>query len=364
MMSGASLGGDTRSMRVWLARYLEWLRVRNYSSRTADNTESSVGLFLRWCDERNVSRPEEVTKPILERYQRFLFHFRKDNGRPLSFRTQAVRLVPVRGFFRWLTRQNVIPSNPASDLEMPRREKRLPKHVLTITEVERVLALPPVSEPLGLRDRTILEVLYATGLRRGEVVALRLDDIDGERMTVMVRQGKGKKDRVVPLGERALAWVTKYLDEARPLLASVESDGALFLTTLGERLSLAWITERVRRYVEASKVGKKGACHLFRHTMATLMLEGGADVRFVQEMLGHAKLETTQLYTQVSIHKLREIHAATHPGARLRPHDETGPEETSSATAGADTESRAVATAELLSSLAAEAAEEDDAATV
>lgn len=350
-------------MRVWLARYLEWLRVRNYSSRTADNTQSSVGLFLRWCDERNVTRPEDVTKPILERYQRFLFHYRKESGRPLSFRTQGVRLVPVRGFFRWLTRQNVILSNPASDLELPRREKRLPKHVLSIAEVERVLVLPPVHEPLGLRDRAILEVLYATGLRRGEVVALRLDDIDADRMTVMVRQGKGKKDRVVPLGERALAWVTKYLDDARPLLSTVESEGALFLTTLGAPLSLAWITERVRRYVEASKVGKKGACHLFRHSMATLMLEGGADIRFVQEMLGHSKLETTQIYTQVSIHKLREVHAATHPGARLRPREERLAEATP-ATADAEDEARAVATAELLSSLAAEAAEEDDAATV
>jgi len=358
MMPPASTVEDRRSMRVWLARYLEWLRVRNYSPRTAANTASSVGLFLRWCDERSVTRPEEVTKPILERYQRFLFHFRKESGGPLSFRTQGVRLVPVRGFFRWLTRQNVILSNPASDLELPRREKRLPKHVLSIAEVERVLAVPAVHEPLGLRDRGILEVLYATGLRRGEVVALRLDDIDADRMTVMVRQGKGKKDRVVPLGERALAWVTKYLDEARPLLATVESDSALFLTTLGQPLSLPWITERVRRYVEASKVGKKGACHLFRHSMATLMLEGGADIRFVQEMLGHSKLETTQIYTQVSIHKLREIHAATHPGARLRPR-EARLAKTTPATALAEDEARAVATAELLSSLAAEAAEEE-----
>lgn len=346
-------------MRVWLARYLEWMRVRNYSPRTATNTEGSVGLFLRWCDERNVTRPEEVTKPMLERYQRFLFHYRKDDGRPLSFRTQGVRLVPVRSFFRWLARQNVILSNLASDLELPRREKRLPKHVLTTAEVERVLALPDVHDPLGLRDRAILEVLYATGVRRGELVALQLDDVDSERMTVMVRQGKGKKDRVVPLGERATAWIAKYLDEARPTLATGESEGSLFLTTVGQRLSLAWITERVRRYIAASKVGKTGSCHLFRHTMATLMLEGGADVRFVQEMLGHSKLETTQIYTQVSIHKLREIHAATHPGARLgRPRGAPATAKGTESSAAAD-EERALATAELLSSLAAEAAEEE-----
>lgn len=345
---------DARSMRVWLARYLEWLRARNYSARTADNAASSVGLFLRWCDERDVTRPEEVTKPILERYQRFLFHFRKDDGRPLSFRTQGVRMVPVRGYFRWLTRQNVLLSNPASELEMPRREHRLPKHVLSVREAEQVLAVPDVSDPLGLRDRAILELLYATGLRRGELVALRIDALDIDRATLAVRQGKGKKDRVVPVGERALAWVLKYVERVRPGLALAPDDGALFLTTQGEALSLVWITERVRKYVERSGVAKKGACHLFRHTMATLMLEGGADIRYVQEMLGHAKLETTQLYTQVSIQKLREVHAATHPGARLARTKTTA---TTDATSAAP--APASAEAELHLSLAAEAAEED-----
>ena len=157
------------AMRTWLARYLEWLRVHNYSERSVVNVSSSVGQFLRWCDERGLTRPEEITRPILERYQRTLFHHRKPDGRPLTFRTQVARLVRVRGLFRWLVRQNVLVANPASDLEMPRREKRLPKHVLSIAEVERVLALPKQHEVLGLRDRAILEVLYATGLRRSEV---------------------------------------------------------------------------------------------------------------------------------------------------------------------------------------------------
>ena len=343
------------AMRTWLARYLEWLRVHNYSERSVVNVSSSVGQFLRWCDERGLTRPEEITRPILERYQRTLFHHRKPDGRPLTFRTQVARLVRVRGLFRWLVRQNVLVANPASDLEMPRREKRLPKHVLSIAEVERVLALPKQNEVLGLRDRAILEVLYATGLRRSEVAALRIDDIDSDRRTVMVRQGKGKKDRVVPLGERALAWVRRYLDVARPELETAESEGALFLGVLGEALGPPWITERVRRYVEASQIGKKGACHLFRHTMATLMLEGGADVRYVQEMLGHATIETTQLYTQVSIQKLREVHAATHPGAKLGPRGGTGTAEHVENAGAAQ-----LATEELLSSLATEAAEEAD----
>jgi integrase/recombinase XerD len=226
--------------------------------------------------------------------------------------------------------------------------------VLTVAEVERILAVPVQSDALGLRDRAMMEVLYATGVRRTELSRLRVDDVDVERMTLMVRQGKGKKDRVVPLGERAMAWVRRYLDHVRPELVTSETEHGLFVGTLGEPMCPGWVTERVRRYVEKSGIGKKGACHLFRHTMATLMLEGGADVRYVQEMLGHATIETTQLYTQVSIQKLREVHAATHPGARL------GPAKTRIVDEHSTTEETE---AELFSSLAAEAAEEEDLAS-
>jgi integrase/recombinase XerD len=160
-------------------------------------------------------------------------------------------------------------------------------------------------------------VFYSTGVRRFELIKLKLYDVDAERGTLVVREGKGKKDRMVPIGERAAAWVAKYLEDGRPSLAVEPDDGTLFLTVEGAPFTPNRLTQMVRGYVNAAGVGKKGACHLFRHTMATLMLEGGADIRFIQQMLGHAKLETTQIYTQVSIRKLKEIHAATHPGARL-----------------------------------------------
>jgi integrase/recombinase XerD len=139
----------------------------------------------------------------------------------------------------------------------------------------------------------------------------------------MVRQGEGRKDRVVPIGERALAWIEKYLADVRPQLALEPDDGTLFLAVKGGPFNPDVLTSMVRGYVEASEVGKKGSCHLFRHATATLMLEGGADVRYVQEMLGHAGLNTTQIYTRVSITKLKEIHTATHPGAKLRKASET-----------------------------------------
>jgi integrase/recombinase XerD len=315
---------DPDGFGVWTRRYLEALRIQNYSERTVENRESYLGVFVTWCEARSIVRPREVTKPILERYQRHLFHLRKENGKPLSFRAQYARLMPVRGLFKWLARQNVLLWNPASDLDLPRPEHRLPKHVLTANEAERVLGEADLKDPLGVRDRAILETFYATGIRRTELLKLGIYDIDTERETVMVRQGKGKKDRVLPLGERALAWVGRYVSEVRGKLVMPPDEGTLFLTSHGEAFSPARLTQLVRNYVKAAELGKTGACHLFRHTMATLMLENGADIRYIQEMLGHAELTTTQIYTQVSIQKLKAVHALTHPGARLEarpPHD-------------------------------------------
>ena len=308
---------DAEGLYAWMKRYLEALRVKNYSERTVENRESYLSFFIAWCEARSIGRPQEVTKPILERYQRHLFHMRKENGKPLSFRAQHSRLIPIRAYFKWLTRQNVLLWNPASELELPRLERRLPKHVLTASEAELVLAQPDVREPMGIRNRAILEVLYSTGIRRMEVVHLSVYDLDAERGTLMVRQGKGKKDRMVPIGEQAIAWLERYLNDVRPGLVAPPDDGTLFLTATGEELSPNRLTQLVREYVNAADTGKKGACHLFRHTMATLMLENGADIRYIQEMLGHVELSTTQIYTLVSIRQLKAVHALTHPSAKL-----------------------------------------------
>jgi len=312
-------------MAVRMDQYLEWMRVTNYSERTVENRQLYLSYFIVWAEDRGLTRPTEITKPILERYQRFLYHYRKKDGNPLSFRSQHSRLVPVRAWFKWLTKNNHILYNPASELELPRLERRLPKHVLTIREAETVMRVPNLSDPLGVRDRAILETLYSTGIRRMEVIGLKLYDMDTDRGTLMVRQGKGKKDRMVPIGQRAINWIEKYLTEVRHRLLLDPNDVTLFLTHLGEGFTTNRLTQMVREYVDAADIGKRGSCHLFRHTMATLMLENGADVRFIQAMLGHAKLETTQIYTQVSIRKLKEIHEATHPAKDKRSEDETDP---------------------------------------
>jgi len=315
------------SIAVYAEEFYEYLQSRNYSDTTIQNRKNCFAYFLRWCDERGIIEPSEVSRPVVERFQKYLFTYRKKrDGEPLSFRAQSSNLVAVRAFFRWMAKKNYVIYNPAAEIELPKLEKRLPKYVLTSTEAEAVLMLPDIREPMGVRDRTILEVFYSTGMRRAELMNLSIYDIDMERGTVFIRQGKGKKDRMVPIGERAILWVQKYLAEVRPVFASTPDNGTLFLTAQGDIFTDFRLTQMVRDYVEKANLGKKGACHLFRHTCATLMLEGGADIRYIQQQLGHTDLSTTEIYTQVSIRKLKEVHTLTHPGARLEPHEAHGTE--------------------------------------
>jgi integrase/recombinase XerD len=305
-------------MQVLMEEYLAWLGAQNFSEDTVVTFRSTIGYFLDWCRERGLNDPAAITRPILERYQRALYHYRKNDGQPLTFRTQNTRLRSLKGWFRWLARQNYLLHNPASELILPRLENRLPKYILNAVEAETVLQQPDIAVPEGLRDRAILETFYATGMRRMEVANLKLYDIDRERGAVLIRQGKGKKDRYIPIGERALLWIGKYAREARAGLLTGSDDGTVFLTDLGEPFTRVQVTALVRGYVRKSKIGKMGGCHLFRHTVATLMLENGADIRVIQEMLGHARISTTELYTRVSIDLLRQVYLATHPAAYLK----------------------------------------------
>jgi len=217
---------------------------------------------------------------------------------------------------RLLVRQRYLEHNPASELQLPREEKRLPRHALSVTEIEAVLALPDIHGPIGLRDRVIMEVFYSTGLRRWELARLELTDVDHQRGTVLVRCGKGRKDRVVPIGQRALRWLDKYLAEARPQLLQDPTVPAVFVTCHGRPIHVNHLSLLVRNYLVRGGITKRGSCHLFRHTTATLMLEAGADIRFIQALLGHTCLTTTQIYTHVSITKLCQIHRQTHPAGK------------------------------------------------
>jgi len=293
--------------------YLSWLEVRGYSESTLVSRRFSLKWFLSWAGERELVQADLITKPILESYLRYLYRYRKKNGKPLGHSTKCDRIGALRDFFRWLCRQDYILSNPASELEMPRAPKRLPEEPLSVAQVEAVLNVPKISDGLGVRDRAILELFYSTGIRRSELASLCCDDVNFERQTLQVREGKGKKDRVVPVGSRALQWLERYVETVRPELIVSSREGALFLSCYGEALNPDVLSRKVSKYIRDAEIGRQGSCHLFRHSCATHMLENGADIRLIQQLLGHESLETTQIYTHVSIQHLVEVHTRTHP---------------------------------------------------
>jgi integrase/recombinase XerD len=304
---------EASAIYPYLLRFLEWSASRGYAEQTRLLREIALRRFIRWCGERSIERPQDVTRPILDRYRRHLYHYRKENGEPLSFATQQQRLLPLRAFFKWLARENYILSNPASELELPRVHRRLPAHILSRDEVEQVMRLAVVhGGEKGVRDRAIIETLYSSGIRRGELVNLKLYDVDLKSGSLFIREGKGKKDRYVPLGSRAIHWIRRYVEEVRPELVIEPDLGYLFLHEFGEPFEKNRLSDLVKKYLRAAGV-EAGSCHLFRHAMATQMLENGADIRFIQAILGHAQLTTTEIYTHVTIAKLKEVHALTHP---------------------------------------------------
>ena len=308
---------DHNHLFPYLQAFLEWSGVKGLSKNTIEKREVALRRWIVWCDDYGLDDPRAMTKPILERYQKHLYYYRKANGEPLSARSQQSLLLPLKAFFKWLSQTNRILYNPASELELPKTPPRLPQVILSVEEIETVMGLPDISTVYGVRDRAILETLYSTGIRKSECANLGLYDVDSHRKTLMVRGGKGGKDRVLPIGERALYWVEKYRLEVRPEFLIDLSDPYLFLTDYGEPWIKNRLTDLVKRYFYHAGIDKPGACHLFRHAMATHMLDNGADLRFIQMMLGHSELSTTEIYTHVSIEKLREIHTATHP-AKLR----------------------------------------------
>jgi integrase/recombinase XerD len=302
-------------LHAYRRAFLEWALAAGYADHTGATRDRAISRFIAWCDERGLTQLQEITRALLERYQRHLWLHRKTDGSPLSLTTQESLLNPLRAFCKWLAREHHVLYNPASELVLPRSPRQLPKALLAVAEVEHVLNQPDVTELTGLRDRAILETLYSTGMRRLELTNLGIFDVDLNRGTVMIRQGKGRKDRLIPIGARACAWIQKYLDEVRPQLLARSDERALFVTDYGEPFERNRLSDLVKKYMRHAGIAH-GSCHALRHACATHMLENGADIRFIQALLGHTELSTTQIYTQVAIGKLIEIHAATHP-ARL-----------------------------------------------
>lgn len=315
----------------YVQQYDMAMSVKHVSKHTRRNRDSDLRRFVAWCEERGLQHPRDISKPILEAYQRHLYFKGSDsnNGKRLSVVSQRHYMSSVQEFFKWLTKQNYLLSNPASEIELPKIVRGLPT-VLTEEEIAQLLAQPDIGTLGGLRDRAILEVFYSTGIRRSELCDLQLADINLSAQTLFVNQGKGGKDRLVPLGANAAHWTQRYLNEIRPLLGLDDADHTLFLNDYGDGFRDTKLGDKVKRYMVNAGIEQLGSCHLLRHAMATHMLEGGADIRYVQAMLGHSDLTSTQIYTHVSIRTLKEVHARTHPnnknhlgGQLARVNDET-----------------------------------------
>jgi integrase/recombinase XerD len=226
----------------------------------------------------------------------------------------AARVVhAVRGYYRFLVRESRIEIDPMENLKAPRVFKALPRY-LSPAQVDELLNAPDVSTPLGVRDRALLEVFYATGLRVSELIGLRAVDLDLQ-IGLLTAFGKGRKERLVPLGSVAREWIVRYLEEARPVLAARSADTALFVNHRGRRLSRMGVWGIVRRHALTAGVASVLTPHVLRHSFATHLLERGADLRSLQAMLGHADISTTQIYTFVTRERLRQIYDAHHPRA-------------------------------------------------
>ncbi len=302
------------TLQELVPRFLQGLEMRGYSGATAEMHHSALRQFLGWCESLAYRDPAGFTRARLEAYQLFLFHYRSPRGgKTLAINTQLARLGCICRFFAWLCRDGILPANPASDLDLPRKQARALPKSLSPEEIDRLLALPDTASPFGLRDRTILELFYSTGVRRTEMTRLEIGDYDPHARTLLVRRGKGGKSRLLPVGGHAAAWLDHYLAEARPLIAFLPAETGLFLSGYGTAFTPAYLGTWVAKQMKKVGINKPGASHLFRHSCATHMHENGADIRHVQEMLGHARLDTTQIYTHVNIKALQEVHARCHP---------------------------------------------------
>lgn len=307
------------TLRQLAAQWLESLEAQNYSARSLEGYRERLLSLVAWCEDRALLHAPQISLAVLESYQRHLRNYLRANGQPLTPGGQMGRLSVIRLLFRWLLERHAILYDPAALLRLPRTEKHLPAQVFSEGETRQVLQSLDTQKPLGLRNRAILELFWSTGIRRDELAKLTPGDVDFTRGALYVRRGKGNKDRGVPLGDSAREWLMRYIREVRPRLTQRRDSGHLFLSVRGSGLGRSTLTQLAGVAIrETAHINKPGACHIFRHSMATQMLENGADTRHIQAILGHEKLETTQVYTRVAIRPLQEVHARTHPAEKWR----------------------------------------------
>ena len=298
-------------MQKLLDRFLSYMEAQNSSPYTIKNYGNDIGQFLDYCREQGVGSPAEIDRSLLRSYLAEL------DAVGYVKASISRRVAELRSFGNFLVREKVTESNPFRAVSAPRIPQRLPKY-LTVAEVEALLTIPDTATPLGLRDRAIIEVLYGAGLRVSELVGLDVGDADPRQGQVRV-MGKGGKERIGLLGRLAVHALQAYLEAGRPELAARGKGGttpsALWLNHRGGRLSVRGVSLMLSKAGEQAGIRISVSPHILRHSFATHLLDGGADLRVVQELLGHANLVTTQIYTHVSQSRAREVYTRAHPRA-------------------------------------------------
>ena len=295
-------------MNLFLREYLNILKLeKNLSENTIISYNNDLKAFITFLkNDFNIEDPEKITYNHVSSFFELLFEL------GLLGSSAARYLSSLRGFFGYLFHNNYITHNPVDKIEAPKRKKNLPE-VLTISEMDAVLSKPDTNEKLGLRDKAILEIMYASGLRVSEVINLKISNLYFNEEIIRVF-GKGSKERLVPIGRSAVSWVMKYLKESRQLLVKkAVSENYIFLNNRGTKLSRMGIWKITDRYFKEAGINKAAHPHTFRHSFATHLIEGGADLRAVQEMLGHADISTTQIYTHIDRDYIKQVHKDFHP---------------------------------------------------
>lgn len=315
--------GATRTharLDKWIDEFLTYVEFeKGLASNTVAAYRRDLAVWKSYCSLKGIDAPDVTSKHVTD-YLDGLRTGRRPAATQYSSASVARMLVSLRALFRFLVREDHLDSDPTAKVGSPKKPKAIPK-AISLEDVEALLSLPG-DDILGRRDRAVLETLYGTGLRISELVALDVDDVDLDERAVLVRMGKGSKSRRVPLGRPAASAIGDYLAVARRELAKkakqATSRGALFLNARGGRLSRQGCWKVLKGYARMAKLEDEVSPHTLRHSFATHLLEGGADIRVVQELLGHASLATTQVYTMVSDGRLREVYLSAHPRAKSK----------------------------------------------
>ncbi len=302
-------------MQSSVQQFLRFLKLeRNASDLTIKSYGDDFASFFDYLEDRvgGVASADQVTIPILRGYVSYLHECQ------YARTTIARRLAALRSFFRYTTREELTSSNPAQTLRTPRASRKLP-HFLTTDQITTLLEAPPANDPMGIRDRAILETLYSAGLRVAELVGLNISDWDRQANVLRVF-GKGAKERIAPIGSFASKALDHWLDvRAVDVQAPADEHDALFLNRFGRRLTTRSIGRMLEKYLKETGLSLLTSPHTLRHSFATHLLDGGADLRSVQELLGHKSLTTTQIYTHVSTRRMRETYESSHPHANRAP---------------------------------------------